>query len=152
MKKEHATAVINAAYKMREHRIKEHYIDIRAKLTPNTQNARVWDYLNLHGEINCYEASRMNPPIMALHSRISDLRALGAEIYGETYYIRGVRYHTYFTERNECQYVEGAWRQYGRACYEDCEHYPYEKAEDDDDEMEAANNWLHAQIDEWGWV
>ena len=53
----------------------------------STQNERVLEHIEAHGSISALDGLRMTPPICAVHSRISELRAQGYDI--ETYRVPG---------------------------------------------------------------
>lgn len=65
-----------------------------------TQKERVLEYLEANGTISAYEATRMHPAIMALHSRISDLRRDGHDI--------ATKYAPSYTDENGAQHG-GYW-------------------------------------------
>lgn len=125
-----------------------HYINIRNLLQEGTQNYRVWEELHKRSTLDCYGASRMNPPIMALHSRIADLRKLGAEIEGKTKYVNGVRHHTYWIESNRCDWDAEIYCN-ERTCSEhDCPYYPFEEEFMDEiiAEFDDFDEWRDEQI------
>jgi len=120
-----------------------HYNDILCLLQEGTQNHEVWKHMHECGTITPRDAY-LHYGILALHSRISDLRGLGAEIHKEMVYKNGSRYGVYsiedepvyceLTEKIECPFRDGCCHRFEPGCALDefLEEHP-ELVTDDDE-------------------
>lgn len=129
-----------------------HYNDILNLLQPGTQNYNVWQFMHTHGSINPLAAYHQLG-ILALHSRINDLRQLGAEIHKEMVYRNGSRYGVYSIENEpiycqvagddiECKFRDGChYMKEGCAWMEFLDEHPEYLTDDDDESIRRMNTW-----------